>query len=145
MLCEGREFEAAHSYFSERLKQEPRNASLHLWVGMCLFRLGEPVGALASLRESAIHDNTLYETAFYAARCHARLGETQAALREYDKAVWHSRGEVPEVLRMRGEFLFRNEYFLAARSDWEKAAALGDEHAAHYLQRHFNAPVRLRS
>lgn len=145
IMLEKKEYEAAHLYFTERLKQEPREASLHLWIGICLFRLGEPIGALASLRQASTYDNTLYETPFFAARCHVRLGETEAALREYDKAVWHSRGEVAEVLRMRGEFLFRNEYYLAARSDWEKAALLGDENAAYYLRRHFNTPIRLRS
>ncbi len=143
-LVKNKQYEEAHAYFSLLVNRYPKSAIAYLYRGMANYYMGNYYSALYDFTHSASFDNTQWECFLYKGLSHLELSDSDQAFLELDKAVWHSRSENPNVLRFRGEARYRLRQMDAARRDWEQAAQLGDENAAHYLQLHFGSPTRLK-
>ena len=141
-LISERNFEEAHPYFDEAVRQHPKSAIAYAYRGKCQLAQENYYSAIYDLTQAISRDNTLAEC--YLDRGIALYGidEFQNAFREFDKAVWYFRDEKPDAYRWRALARIQVRQLPQAESDLRRAVSLGDENSFHILrQPPFTRPV----
>ena len=122
-----KDFEAAFTYFDQQVKSYPKSAIAYAYRGKCNLQDENYYSALYDLAQALSFDNTLADCYMDKGKVHLALSEFGDAFREFDKAVWFSRNESPEALRLRGLARLRMQQFLQSERDFLRAVELGDE------------------
>ncbi|MFN8349227.1 MAG: hypothetical protein U0X91_29775 [Spirosomataceae bacterium] len=134
-LFENQAYAEAHAYFDKKLKEYRKSAIAYAYRGKCNLKADNLYSALYDFSEALSFDNTLHEVHLDKGIVLYRLEEYNNAFLSFDKAVWFSRGEVPESLRWRALARLKLHQLSQAEQDLSKAVELGDEDAAYVLSR----------
>ena len=141
-LVTNRDFDQAHPYFDEAVRQYPKSAVAYAYRGKCQLAQENYYSAIYDLTQALSCDNTLADCYLDRGIALYKTGEFQNAFREFDKAVWHFRDEQPDAYRWRALARIQLRQLPQAENDLRRAVALGDENSFHLLlQPPFTRPV----
>lgn len=133
MMFEDKRFEEAFVFFDKRIRNGEKCCMTYLYRGLCHAKKDNLNSALYDLTTVLSYDNSVVEVYLERGKIYFSLGETDKAVREFERAVFYSQGKKPDILRYRGLTLMeKGQYFQAARY-LRKAMELGDEEANHLL------------
>lgn len=127
------DFEQAHRYFDEAIRQHPKSAVAYAYRGKCQLVQANYYSAIYDLTQAISRDNTLADCYLDRGIALYRIKEFQNAFREFDKAVWHFRDEQPDAYRWRALARIQVGQLSQAESDLRRAVSLGDENSFHLL------------
>ncbi|AQG79773.1 tetratricopeptide repeat protein [Spirosoma montaniterrae] len=137
-----RQFDEAHRYFDEAIRQHPKSAVAYAYRGKCQLVQENYYSAIYDLTQAISRDNTLADCYLDRGIAYYKTEEYTNAFREFDKAVWHFRDEQPDAYRWRALARIQVRQLPQAESDLRRAVALGDENSFHILmQPPFTRPV----
>jgi tetratricopeptide (TPR) repeat protein len=122
-------------YFNEKVKQFPKSAIAHFYLGKCHAFYDNFSAAVESFQKSLNLDNTLPETYFEKAKAHFILQEFETTLFELKRANWHFHNKNAEVLLMKAKIEIQQGDFENAEKSLNLAIKLGDEDANFLLQK----------
>ena len=141
-LVTKRQFEEAHSYFDDAVRQHPKSAVAYAYRGKCHLAQKNLYSAIYDLTQAISRDNTLADCYLDRGVAFYQIEEYPSAFREFDKAVWHFRDEQPDAYRWRALARIQVRQLPQAESDLRRAVSLGDENSFHLLlQPPFTRPV----
>nr|WP_293842848.1 tetratricopeptide repeat protein [uncultured Arsenicibacter sp.] len=134
LLLQQREFEQGYEYFNQAVKQNPKSALAYAFRGKCQLANQNYYSAIYDLTQALNRDNTLADSYLDRGIAYYSVEQYQDAFREFDKAVWHFRGEQPDAYRWRAIARLQLSQHTQAESDLNRAVMLGDENSAYMLQ-----------
>ena len=132
-LVKNREFDQAHLYFNDVIRQHPKSAIAYAYRGKCQLVQENYYSAIYDLTQAINLDNTLADCYLDRGIAHYNTAEFQQAFREFDKAVWHFRDEKPDAYRWRALARIQVRQLPQAENDLRRALSLGDENSFHLL------------
>lgn len=121
------QLEAAWNYFNRKISEQPNLSIAYLYRARCLRELGDPDAALKDLRTAESFDNTVVETHTEIGRILYEQRNYEEAFKEFEQAVFHSRGHESMPYYWRGLARQQLGQTTESQHDLEKATAL--EHA----------------
>lgn len=128
-LYNQKEFEKAFVYFNDQIQKGEKSVTAFFFRGLCHRRKNNLNLALFDLTTALSYDNSIAEVYSERGKIYFSMGETGKAAQEFEKALFYSKQQQPEVLRYKAILLMENgRYFQAARY-LHKAVELGDEEA----------------
>lgn len=132
-LFKARKYKEAYAFFDTALQDFPKSALAYTYRGKCSLAEGNIHSAMYNFTQALSYDNTLAEC--YLEKGKILLGQQQYrdAFREYDKAVWFSHGNNPEILRERGIARMKVKLYRQSSADFSRAVELGDEESCNIL------------
>lgn len=143
-LVTNRNFEEAHHYFDNAVRQYPKSAVAYAYRGKCQLIQENYFSAIYDLTQAISRDNTLADCYLDRGIAYYQTAEFQQAFREFDKAVWHFRDEQPDSYRWRALARIELRQLPQAENDLRRAVSLGDENSFHLLlQPPFTRPVKV--
>ena len=143
-LVNNRDFDEAHRYFDDAVRQHPKSAIAYAYRGKCHLVQENYFSAIYDLTQAINLDNTLADCYLDRGIAYYNTSEFQSAFREFDKAVWHFRDEKPDAYRWRALARIQVRQLPQAENDLRRAVALGDENSFHLLlQPPFTRPVKV--
>lgn len=139
-----RNFDEAHRYFDDAVRQYPKSAIAYAHRGKCQLIQENYYSAIYDLTQAINLDNTLADCYLDRGIAYYNTDEFQQAFREFDKAVWHFRDEKPDAYRWRALARIQIRQLPQAENDLRRAVSLGDENSFHLLlQPPFTRPVKV--
>jgi tetratricopeptide (TPR) repeat protein len=143
-LVTNRNFEEAHHYFDNAVRQYPKSAIAYAYRGKCQLVQENYFSAIYDLTQAISRDNTLADCYLDRGIAYYKTAEFQQSFREFDKAVWHFRDEQPDSYRWRALARIELRQLPQAENDLRRAVSLGDENSFHLLlQPPFTRPVKV--
>ncbi len=141
-MMQERDYLAAHTYFDDAVRQNPKSALAYAYRGKCQLAQENHHSAIFDLTQALNRDNTLAECYLDRGIAYYQLDQFTEAFREFDKAVWHFRDEKPDAYRWRALARIQVRQLPQAENDLRRAVMLGDENSFHLLlQPPFTRPV----
>ncbi len=132
-LYKAGKFREAYDYFDTVLREYPKSAVAYAYRGKCSLAEGNIHSALYNFTQALSYDNTLSECYLEKGKILLSQQQYRDAFREYDKAVWFSHGNNPEILRERGIARMRVKLYRQSSADFARAVELGDEESCNIL------------
>ncbi|WP_128543476.1 tetratricopeptide repeat protein [Larkinella soli] len=133
-LIQLRRYEEAHAYFDSAVKAFPKSGLAYAYRGKCRLQLGNQHSALYDLTQALSLDNTVSSSYLDRGIAFFQLQLYQEAFREFDKAIWYSRGMEPDPLRWRAMVGIHLQRISQAEQDLRRAIELGDENSVYVLK-----------
>ncbi|MGA0558670.1 tetratricopeptide repeat protein [Larkinella sp. VNQ87] len=127
-------YNEAFRYFNEAVQHHPKSSLAFGYRAKCHLHQENFYSALFDLNKALSLDNTLSDSYLDKGIALYRLHELDEAFREFDKAIWYSRGLDPDAIRWRALAALHLEKYAQARNDLVRAIELGDENAAYLLK-----------
>ena len=141
-LVQSRQFNEAHQYFDDVIRQHPKSALAYAYRGKCQLVQENYFSAIYDLTQAINRDNTLADCYLDRGAAYYYTNEYSQAFREFDKAVWHFRDEKPDAYRWRALARIEMRQLPQAENDLRRAVSLGDENSFHILLKPpFTRPV----
>ncbi|MFD1139980.1 tetratricopeptide repeat protein [Larkinella insperata] len=123
-LFDNQQYEAAFSYFDEWIRTKPSSSVAYLYRARCLRRLGKTSKALDDLKTGLGYDDTVVDLHLETGQILYEQQASEAAFQEFDKAVFHSHGNLAEPFHWRGLAFRQLNQPQSAQQDLERAQAL---------------------
>ncbi|WP_234733974.1 tetratricopeptide repeat protein [Tellurirhabdus bombi] len=132
-LIQKHQFSEALLYFDQAVVQHPKSAVAYAYRGRCNLKHANYYSAIYDLTHALSLDNTIADAYVDKGIAFYKLEMNQDAFREFDKGVWHQRGQSPDAFRWRALARIQLQQLPQAENDLKRAVALGDENAAFLL------------
>lgn len=132
-LYKERSYKNAYDYFDAALVEYPKSALAYAYRGKCSLAEGNVHSALYNFTQALSYDNTLSDCYLEKAKILLSQQQFREAFREYDKAVWFSHGNNPDILRERGIARLKVKLYRQSSADFARAVELGDEDSCNIL------------
>lgn len=114
----------AYQYFDQRLQIHPQSSIAYLYRARCLQAMGNPEAAFRDLKKGASYDGSIPELHVELGKHYYHQQDYTSALRDFDKAVHFSHGELASPFHWRGLTLQQLNQSEQAKQDLKKAQAL---------------------
>ncbi|GAB3902008.1 hypothetical protein GCM10028803_27750 [Larkinella knui] len=127
-------YDEAYLYFDKAVKQHPKSSLAFAYRGKCHLRNDNAYSALFDLTYALTLDNTIADSYLDKGMALYQLHQFDEAFKEFDKAVWYSRGLQPDAIRWRAVARMQLDQYSQAQKDLIRAIELGDENSAYLLK-----------
>ena len=117
----------ALAYFNDVLKNKPSSAVAYLYRARIYWALGDPEAALSDLAQGKSYDDTLTELHLESGQIRYQAQEYVTAFQDFDKAIFHSHGEMAEPYHWRGLTRQHIQQKREAQQDLDKADQLAEQ------------------
>ncbi len=115
------QYAKALAYFDDVISKRPTSAVAYLYRARIYRALGDAQQALVELNRGKSYDDTLADLHVESGQIHYEAQEYQTAFHDFDKAVFHAHGDIPEPYRWRG--LARQHLLQSTEADQDLAKA----------------------
>lgn len=96
------QYAKALAYFNDVIQATPSSAVAYLYRARIYRALGDSQAALADLSRGKSYDDTIAELHLESGQLHYRAQAYPMAFQDFDKAIFHSHGDMAEPYRWRG-------------------------------------------
>jgi tetratricopeptide (TPR) repeat protein len=118
------QFSDALEYFSRHIKAEPKSSIAYLYLARCYRALGNVPAAVNALKTGESYDDTVAELHLEMGQILYDQRDYKTAFLEFDKAVFHSKGELAAPYQWRGLTRQQLRQSDEAQHDLERAATI---------------------
>lgn len=109
------------TYFNNAINTQPTLAVAHLYRARIYRDLGDQQAAMADLNKGKSYDDSIAELHLESGQIHYQNQDYQTAFQDFDKAIFHTHGDVAEPYHWRG--LVRRQLHQTEQADQDMAKA----------------------
>ncbi len=132
-LIENKKYENAKEFFDEKVKENPKSAMALMYRANCHYYLGNMYQSIFDAQKSTTLQTALFESYFLLGKIYFERKDYEMAAEEYEKAVWYSREQNIDALRLRGLCYYYLGEINKAKYSFQNALKKGDEESNFYL------------
>ncbi|ADB37535.1 tetratricopeptide repeat protein [Spirosoma linguale] len=125
-LYENDQYAQALAYFNNVIRTTPDSSVAYLYRARIYRSLGDTQAAIDDLNRGKSYDDTLAELHTESGQIHFQAHDYTTAFQDFDKAIFHSHGEVAEPYRWRGLTRQQLRQDMDAQQDMDKASRLDE-------------------
>lgn len=123
-LYQNHQLPEALAYFTDVITHNPQRSVAYLYRARCYRLMGQPTAALQDLATGKSYDDTLPELHLESGQILYEQQQYAPAFLDFDKAIFHSHGQLAEAYRWRGQSAQQLGRPEQARQDWQQAEQL---------------------